>query len=961
MITKPHFLSGSVTVVVAFLLTLGAARAATRVWDGGGANGFWSNPTNWAGDVAPGAGDGLSFPIGAARVNNTNDLAGLTVATIQFATNGYTLNGNTIAVTSGVVASNLNGGNFVNLDLSFDGAQFIGYYGVGGLILNGTVTIASNLTVLGSGNGSGGILFGGSISGSGGLVVQHTGSTLLNAVNAYTGTTEVQAGELSIGYSSSLGATGAGTTVRSGAVLTVSAQINVLEPLVLEGRLNNSDDANTWSGPITLSGPNAEIWVNAGMLTLSGAISGASGFTVHNFDALRLTGTNSYSGDTRLVEGPLIVDGLQPFSRIVLAGGTLTGIGRVGPIVESLGGGTIAPGASPGLLTSSNLVLGPGTTVAIEINGNSPGTGYDQLNVVGTVSLGNAHLSLNNRFAAPAGASFVIITNDASDAVSGTFLGLPEGALITNGPAVFRISYAGGSGNDVVLTVPCAPSAPVNLRIGQLGPQPQRVFIQWNAVVPGCSSGLKGYVLYRDGFEVGRNTSPGVVDALMIAGHTYTYRAAAITLNGEVSLLSTGFVVSALPPNPIVGTQKVVNLLARFSDYPDTPFGTDYVNTVMFNGPSSVRAYYEENSYGKFSLAGTSYGWLTLPNTASNYCNLFLPGNVEGYDCDITRIRSDVLALLPVAISNEVAGADIVQILVHGMGTVGLSAGGGYKYYSATNGFSHGTVIHEISHGLNSLLHSGSWELCDVYTVGPDLENLTSGGCNVFRYGDQFDPLGGGSTFHHNMWFKEMLGWIGPSNISTITTNGEYRLSRVEIATNAPQVLKFDLGNEMFYFFEYRTPIGMDGPTSPGLNGVTPVDRVLGRLRVSRPPGTDCETLWLPRCFNGPRAFLDPYRGLLVELIDKTNGVARLRVTTNYQHTFRVTDFRRTGTGNRDVSLIWNSVPGVNHFVEGSTNLTNWQVLSPSVFAATISTTNVISNAGTNRFRFFRVGQYPGP
>jgi len=35
--------------------------------------------------------------------------------------------------------------------------------------------------------------------------------------------------------------------------------------------------------------------------------------------------------------------------------------------------------------------------------------------------------------------------------VGGTFNGLPEGTFFTNGGAPFRISYAGGDGNDVVL------------------------------------------------------------------------------------------------------------------------------------------------------------------------------------------------------------------------------------------------------------------------------------------------------------------------------------------------------------------------------------------------------------------------------------------------------------------------------------------------------------------------------
>src|SRR5207237_1056060 len=96
-----------VFIGIVFLST--AAFAATRTWDGGGTNSFWSNPTNWVGDIAPVAGDTLSFPVVAARKNNTNDLVGFSAASIQFATNGYTLYGNSVAITSNVVGSNLTG------------------------------------------------------------------------------------------------------------------------------------------------------------------------------------------------------------------------------------------------------------------------------------------------------------------------------------------------------------------------------------------------------------------------------------------------------------------------------------------------------------------------------------------------------------------------------------------------------------------------------------------------------------------------------------------------------------------------------------------------------------------------------------------------------------------------------------------------------------------------------------
>ena len=62
-------------IVTAWLLVALNAPAASRTWDGGGTNGFWTTPANWVGDVAPNPGDSLTFPAAAARMVNTNNFS----------------------------------------------------------------------------------------------------------------------------------------------------------------------------------------------------------------------------------------------------------------------------------------------------------------------------------------------------------------------------------------------------------------------------------------------------------------------------------------------------------------------------------------------------------------------------------------------------------------------------------------------------------------------------------------------------------------------------------------------------------------------------------------------------------------------------------------------------------------------------------------------------------------------
>jgi predicted outer membrane repeat protein len=78
--------------------------------------------------------------------------------------------------------------------------------------------------------------------------------------------------------------------------------------------------------------------------------------------------------------------------------------------------------------------------------------------MTGSVDLGNATLNIILGFTPALGQTFTIINNQSTAAVTGTFNGLPEGAVFTVGGSYFRITYQGGDGNDVVLIAVEAPS-----------------------------------------------------------------------------------------------------------------------------------------------------------------------------------------------------------------------------------------------------------------------------------------------------------------------------------------------------------------------------------------------------------------------------------------------------------------------------------------------------------------------
>lgn len=182
---------------------------------------------------------------------------------------------------------------------------------------------------------------------------------------------------------------------------------------------------------------------------------------------LALAGVNDYVGATTIDGGTLHVLGaLHPSSTVTVNAGTLSGNGAVGNVVVN-SGGVLTPGVSAGVLASRSVALNTGAILGIELNGNQAGSDYDQLTVSGSVALaGNLNVSLG--YTPAPGQRFVIISNDGTDPVQGTFTGLSQDATFLVGSDLLQISYTGGDGNDVELVTRIAVTNVVDSGPGSL-------------------------------------------------------------------------------------------------------------------------------------------------------------------------------------------------------------------------------------------------------------------------------------------------------------------------------------------------------------------------------------------------------------------------------------------------------------------------------------------------------------
>jgi fibronectin-binding autotransporter adhesin len=376
-------------------------------------------------------------------------------------------------VSPGATVVTFSGTNAESFSLSGHGYQNQGALVVqGGTYFDGSMLLAANADIVTPGSLHVAV-FSGVISGPGGITKLGEGVVRLAGAsgNTYAAATRVMNGTLDLTKTNAVAVPGTldiGTGPSNAVVrLLLPSQISDVSSVVISdgGQLHLFGNSETIG---SLAGSGIVALLNGTLVTgndntataYSGLISGIGGtLTKTGTNTFTLTGNNAYTGTTFAKGGTLIVNGQQPQSPVTIqTGGALAGTGSVGAISDL--SGHVRPGNSCGALKCAGFIThSPANQLEIEINGTTPGVNCDQLQVTGAVTLMGGTLQLAMNFPGAISNQYVVVKNDGANPVTGTFIGLPQGSMLTNNGAVFQITYTGGDGNDIVL-IQQAPAGP---------------------------------------------------------------------------------------------------------------------------------------------------------------------------------------------------------------------------------------------------------------------------------------------------------------------------------------------------------------------------------------------------------------------------------------------------------------------------------------------------------------------
>jgi M6 family metalloprotease-like protein len=375
-----------------------------------------------------------------------------------------------------------------------------------------------------------------------------------------------------------------------------------------------------------------------------------------------------------------------------------------------------------------------------------------------------------------------------------------------------------------------------NVRASANSPEPAVTLTGWLTVIwgdgePGSGYSTKEYWLNQESGEV----TVLLIDDKLIsaAGGLLAVNGKRVTVSGPMRLAAAGAGPATLQVESLtlletdtspagvaagqgvatVGNQRWISILCKFSDVPAEPNPLSYFQNMYSSIRPGLDHYWRELSYNKVNLQGsTAVDWFTLPRPRSYYVGSTTKLYQLADDC---VAAADSVVFFPNYQGINLVFNDSLGCCAWG-GWLFLNLDGQFRRYGITWlppwGYQNISVVaHEMGHAFGLPHSSGPYNT--PYDSRWDVMSDTWRSCN--------SPGGRDSTFgclgqHTIAFHKNMLGWITPTLIYTVTPFSQAVITLTNVAAPAPSrylmVILPQGSPNRFKTIEARHRIGYDAP-----------------------------------------------------------------------------------------------------------------------------------------------------
>jgi len=287
-------------------------------------------------------------------------------------------------------------------------------------------------------------------------------------------------------------------------------------------------------------------------------------------------------------------------------------------------------------------------------------------------------------------------------------------------------------------------------------------------------------------------------------------------------------------------TFNIPVLLGKYADAPGTFFSaTDFQNLLFDNNPTgSMKEYYDEISYGNFTLDGSTGGWYQSSYTmsqAKDNARLYVSEIAQLADADFDYSQYDNDGPDNIPNSGDDDGyVDGIAVVYSGCGA---------EWYPGNNNlWPHCSSLGSYAYTTNDISANGNYIIVSSYFVSPELYGGGDCNTNLIRpmgvYAHEFghilglpdlydrddssegigywclmaagswNGVAGDTPAHMSTWCKKEMGWLNPTNYSSDIDNVE--IAQIENNPYAIQIWEDDYFHSRYFLIENRQLTGFD-------------------------------------------------------------------------------------------------------------------------------------------------------